>query len=148
MNSDFEDDEKINFDEGTFSVDTNTWGATIFIKPFKEVPIISLMRKNGKSRNLPTIYSVTPDAFTVKINSSDQAGEYLYRARGELLKPTKGKIIDTPNKITGNISKQKDWNIIKRIFHNDGWQNNIILYIVVMVIGGIIVGYLLKKYVS
>ena len=150
----FEGDKRIDVVEGTISVDTRTWGTTMFLPPFKELPEISLMRKTGNAIS-PEISSVTLDTFSVTINSSVQAGEWIWRARGELLKPIGiSENIETLNKRTGNPSKPTGRTIIRWIFvicflvvvfvaiisniKNDNWQNNIILYIVVMVIVGII----------
>jgi hypothetical protein len=72
--------------EGTLSVDTVTWGATVLLPPFEDPPEITLTRRDGKCSQVPMVTSVTRDAFTITINRSDLRGEWVWRARGRVLR--------------------------------------------------------------
>jgi hypothetical protein len=74
--------------EGILQVDTLTWRTTVLLPPFAAAPRITLARPQGGAIREPEIKSVTPDLFTITINNSEQAGEWVWRARGVLLRTT------------------------------------------------------------
>ena len=77
--------------EGVLSVDTISWRTSVLLKPpFLDTPKITLVRESGSAAKDPVIELVTADKFTVKISSSDQQGEWIWRARGPLLAATTG----------------------------------------------------------
>ena len=73
--------------EGECEVDTVTWGGVIMLPPFATAPQITLSSLDGRGLDEPTIVSVTPDRFKIKITNSGQAGKWKWRARGTLLRP-------------------------------------------------------------
>jgi len=73
--------------EGTLKVDTLTWRTTVLLPPFAMPPHITVARRDGRASAEPVVEGVTPDKFTVRISSSDQAGEWVWRARGNLISP-------------------------------------------------------------
>lgn len=74
--------------DGDFEVDTDTWGGNVLLPPFEEKPTVNILSKvNSNCLQKPIIEIVSEDFFTVKINSSVQAGKWNYRVRGKLLKP-------------------------------------------------------------
>lgn len=58
---------------------------TVWLPPFSGPPIISLVRPDGRSRRQPKLESVTEDAFSVSINNTEDAGRWMWRARGQVL---------------------------------------------------------------
>lgn len=69
--------------EGVLSVDTISWRTSVLLKPpFLDTPKITLVRESESAAKDPVIELVTADKFTVKISSSDQQGEWIWRARG------------------------------------------------------------------
>jgi pimeloyl-ACP methyl ester carboxylesterase len=78
-------DQKMDVVEGRLKLDTQSWKGTVLLPPFTTAPEITLVRPDGRAREDPTIEAVTPDKFEVSIRSSDQAGEWIWRARGTLL---------------------------------------------------------------
>jgi hypothetical protein len=72
--------------EGTFKVDTITWGTTPipFEQPFAAKPKLIIWRPDGQADPQPT-WEANGEAFTARINSSNQSGEWRLRARGRPL---------------------------------------------------------------
>jgi hypothetical protein len=68
--------------DGEVRVDTLTWRTTVLLPPFAYPPEITLLRPEGGSREEPEVESVTADKFTAVIRSTDQAGIWIWRARG------------------------------------------------------------------
>jgi pimeloyl-ACP methyl ester carboxylesterase len=80
-------DEAQDVVDGECDVDTVTWRQRVMFRPpFKAVPRVTLSRPDGKSSGEPSIEAVTPDHFTIRISSSQQAGKWTWRARGTLLR--------------------------------------------------------------
>jgi hypothetical protein len=74
--------------EGTVLVSTDTWGATVVLPAFAEIPEVAMLTKAGPHAEPPWLSSVGKDKFTVHINSSRQAGQWGWRAKGRLLAST------------------------------------------------------------
>jgi hypothetical protein len=72
--------------EGVLQVDTRTWRATVLLPPFSAPPEITLARRDGRASAEPVVEDRTPDKFTVRISRNDHAGEWVWRARGKLLR--------------------------------------------------------------
>ncbi len=73
--------------EGTF--ETRQWEGTVFLPPFQEPPTVILKRPEGYAKYIsgsPPKVEPTTDSFAYKIDSSDEQGTWVYRARGKLLK--------------------------------------------------------------
>jgi hypothetical protein len=76
--------------EGYVKVDTMGWGAAVTLPPFQDMPNVSILARKGRTyRDKPKVLDVTLDSFRVSINSSDQSGEWRWRARGILLESSK-----------------------------------------------------------
>lgn len=60
------------------------------ITVYSKIPNVSILsKKGGTVRKRPEVYEITADSFRVIINSSDQSGEWRWRARGILLESIK-----------------------------------------------------------
>jgi hypothetical protein len=68
--------------EGTFSIDSVTWGARVPLPPFQEPPEVSVYR-DGTSK-APSVKTITSDMFIVEIDNSDLVGDWRFRARGKV----------------------------------------------------------------
>jgi hypothetical protein len=77
------EDGPVDVVEGTLEVDTLTWRTTVLLPPFSGRPEITVIRKGGVSED--PVIEVTPDSFILRIHSSNQAGQWIWRARGTLL---------------------------------------------------------------
>jgi pimeloyl-ACP methyl ester carboxylesterase len=81
------DNEAQDVVDGECDIDTVTWRRRVLFRPaFKAAPQITLSRPDGKSSGEPSIESVTPDQFTIRISNNQQAGKWAWRARGTLLR--------------------------------------------------------------
>ena len=68
--------------EGEFTI--HSFGpTTVILPPFGKPPSVTIHRE--KAGNPPRITLSTSDSFTVESDSTDQWGEWSFRARGELL---------------------------------------------------------------
>lgn len=72
--------------EGVLTIGGMSSGATVLLPPFSDAPTVTLMRKDHPDSRAPEIVEITPDKFTVRINNSDLNGEWIWRARGKLLR--------------------------------------------------------------
>jgi hypothetical protein len=71
------------------------------LPPFLSKPDITIWRDTGNARSDPEIESTTPDQFTVKMVSDDQAGKWRWRARGTLSRDA----IEKPQKVEAGVPK-------------------------------------------
>jgi len=70
--------------EGEFTI--HGFGSTtVMLPPFQKPPVVTVYREKGGAP--PRVENCTTDSFTVWSNTSDQWGEWSFRARGELLSP-------------------------------------------------------------
>lgn len=69
---------------GVINLDTVTWKTKVNLPLFKEPPKITFNRNNGKFRSEPVLSEVTTDSFTASIISSTEAGNWNWRAIGQL----------------------------------------------------------------
>jgi hypothetical protein len=81
-----------NIVEGTLTVDTLTWRTTVLLPPFSAPPQVTVLRRDGRASEEPKIEGITPDKFTVHISNNQQAGEWVWRARGILLGATETRL--------------------------------------------------------
>jgi Alpha/beta hydrolase family len=80
-------DEVRDIIEGQCKIDTVSWRKKVVLPPFKAAPKITLSRAGpGSSARDPEVESVTEDQFTIRISSTDQAGQWNWRARGTLVR--------------------------------------------------------------
>ena len=70
---------------GRLTVNTLSWGTSVWLPPFKEPPDIILSREGATDEDAPEVVTKTRDGFSVRIRSTEQAGEWEWRARGVLL---------------------------------------------------------------
>lgn len=81
-----ENNEEICELKGNLEVNTMTWQTKVSLPLFKSKSQISLNRPNGQLNKLPQIIQITDDSFTIKIDSSSEAGVWNWRAIGQLRK--------------------------------------------------------------
>jgi hypothetical protein len=101
--------------EGWLTADTLTWGASIPLPPLKEPPILVFWRNDGANVEKPKIIEKTTDQFTVTINSNNQTGEWIWRAKGlKKSSVSPAKSIDKKDTFylpTNKTTEIKEWNI-------------------------------------
>jgi hypothetical protein len=69
--------------EGVLSFDGSSRRRSVLLTPpFLDKPEITLVAKGWSAEEDPVIEAITTDKFTVKISSSNQYGEWIWRARG------------------------------------------------------------------
>jgi hypothetical protein len=83
----FNGNKKIHRVIGKLRIDTLTWETSVNLPLFKEPPDIKLHREN--TSEAPHLISITTDGFSVRINKTDLAGEWEWRAQGVLLSESK-----------------------------------------------------------